>query len=74
MNSGIWPATWAREVSSPRRSSRRWRMEKKIPAMLSQEACTGVRVTWKRGWAASQAQMAPEVRDDLGQKRNVSDQ
>src|ERR1035441_5913766 len=41
MNSRIFPARWAREVNSPRRSSRRWMMEKKISAMVSQEACTG---------------------------------
>src|ERR1017187_1323392 len=29
MNSRILPARWAREVNSPRRSSRRWRMEKR---------------------------------------------
>ena len=37
---------------------------KKISAMLSQEACTGVRVTWKRGRAASHARVAREVWDD----------
>ena len=32
--------------------------------MFSQEACTGVRVTWKRGRAASHARVALEVWDD----------
>jgi hypothetical protein len=31
MNSRILPARWAREVNSPRRSSRRWMMEKNSP-------------------------------------------
>src|ERR1035441_3935847 len=72
MNSRISAASWAREVNSPRRSSRRWRMEK-ISTMLSQEACTGGRVTRKRGWAASHARVAREVRDDpLSMTRQMS--
>lgn len=53
-----------RELNSPRRSSRRARIEKTISIWLSHEACLGVRRTVNLGCAASQARVAFETWDD----------